>query len=92
MEHLLIGASLLAMPEKLGGVDGARTRDPRRDRTEQKVNIHAGCRPIFIFQTSDHKFDFPEVKNWIYIGLFQSFFEELLNQIKIDFLQLMIET
>lgn len=31
---------------KFGGVDGTRTRDPRRDRPSIELSIHAGSRPI----------------------------------------------
>lgn len=38
--------SLLQPVDLVGGVDGARTRDPRRDRVGDQTSIHAGLRLV----------------------------------------------
>ena len=46
-----------------GGVDGTRTRDPRRDRPVLKVNVYAGSSPIHISKKRKNEEISPMTKN-----------------------------
>jgi len=46
-------------PLCIGGVDGTRTRDPRRDRPVPKVNIHAPWSAISSFKVLRNFSNFP---------------------------------
>jgi len=45
---------VLDFTEFLGGADGTRTRDPRRDRNGIEVNVYAGFQPNRIPKTAKY--------------------------------------
>ena len=56
----------------IGGVDGARTRDPRRDRPVLQVSIHAAWRPIRIPKTSQYGCSLARDRNDLFQQLLSS--------------------